>query len=83
MFTKLNQALAERKRRHALKSIRRELEKYGYPLDRISDAQVEAALTQSDLGIANIELNAKTIWLALSRLSKPTHQRPTSYKKAA
>lgn len=83
MLANLYRRLVVRKRRRALSNIRREFKKCGYPLDRMGDAQVEAALTRGKSEIFNVVLNAKIMNHALRRLSKLESREPESFKKAA
>lgn len=65
------------RRRRAFAKIRREFAKVGYPLDGLSDAQVEFALTNGEGAITEVVLSAKIIHHALRRLIKRSHQRST------
>jgi hypothetical protein len=68
--------LAARRRRRALVKIRRVFASCGYPLNRRTDAEIEAALSPVMRETAPDHIGAKTISRALRRLSIGTEQRP-------
>ena len=68
MVKKFYQILKARRRQRALRSIRREFETAGYPLDQFGDSQIEAALTPWTDDIGAVTLNAKAMYRALRRL---------------
>lgn len=65
---KLCQVWAAYRRRRAFSKVRRQFAKVGYPLDDLSDSQVEVALTNGEGGITDVVLSAKIIHHALRRL---------------
>lgn len=69
MFTKFHYMLAARRRRQALVKIRQEFARCGYPLDGLTDADVEASLPPGMCETPPDYLGAKTISRALRRLS--------------
>jgi hypothetical protein len=71
---KLCHVWAAYRRRRAFAKVRREFAKVGYPLDGLSDSQVEAALTNGEGGITDVVLSAKIIHHALRRLLNLRHQ---------
>jgi hypothetical protein len=66
--------MAARRRRRALLTIRREFAKYGYPLDRLDDAEIEASLPPETIDDPASRLGAKAISRALLRM--PSGVRP-------
>lgn len=74
VVNKLYQAWAAYRRRRAFSNVRREFAKVGYPLDGLSDSQVEAALTNGEGGITDVVLSAKIIHHALRRLIVMRHR---------
>ena len=60
--------LAARRRRRALRMIRREFAKSGYPLDRLDDAEIEASLPPETFDDPASRLGAKAISRALLRM---------------
>lgn len=68
MLYKIREKFFRRKRRRRLRHFRRESAGCGYPLDEIKDEKLEAALTRGGQS-ENLPLSAKTIYLALRRLS--------------
>lgn len=71
---KLCRSWAAYRRRRAFAKVRREFAKAGHPLDGLSDSQVEAALTNGQGVITDVELSAKIIHHALRRLINLRHQ---------
>jgi hypothetical protein len=71
---KLCRSWAAYRRRRAFAKVRREFAKVGYPLDGLSDSQVEAALTNGEGGITNVVLSAKIMHHAFRRLINLRHQ---------
>ncbi len=74
MVEKLYRSLAAYKRRRAFAKVRREFARVGYPLDGLSDSQVEAVLTNGEGVITDVVLSAKIIHHALRRLIKLRYQ---------
>jgi hypothetical protein len=74
MVKKLCQVWAAYRRRRAFTRVRREFAKVGYPLNGLSDSQVEAALTNGEGGITDVVLSAKVIHHTLRRLINLRHQ---------
>lgn len=60
--------------------MRHEFANVGYPLDGLSDSQVEAVLTNGEGGITDVVLNAKIIHHALRRLISMRH-RPAAHRR--
>ena len=69
MIERIYRIGAAQKKRRILRKIRREFERSGYPLDGVPDSQIKAALTRGGFELNEISLSAKTIYLALRRLS--------------
>ena len=68
LLKKLYQILASRRRRRALRKIRRGFARAGYPLDKFRDSQIEAALRHWNNDVSQVTVNAKTIYRTLKRL---------------
>ena len=68
MFRRLRRAIAARRRRRALLTIRREFARSGYPLDRLDDAEIEASLPPETFDDPVSRLGAKAISRALLRM---------------
>jgi hypothetical protein len=66
---KFHQMLAARRRRLALRKIRREFARCGHPLDGKTDGEIEAALPPGMCEAPPAYVCAKTISRALRRLS--------------
>ena len=64
LLKKFHQILESRRRRRAVRKIRREFAKAGYPLDQFRDSQIEAALHRN----TGFTVSAKTIYRTLKRL---------------
>lgn len=58
------------RRRRRIASIRREFARCGFPVEHVGDSAMEAALTRGERPLADVTLNAKSIYLAARRLSK-------------
>ena len=76
MFKRLRRVMASRRRRRALLTIRREFAKWGYPLDRLDDVEIEASLPPETFEDPASRLGAKTISRALLRMPAGTRRRP-------
>ena len=74
VMEKLYRSWAAYRRRRAFSKVRREFAKVSYPLDGLSDSQVEAALTNGEGGITDVVLSAKIIHHALRRLISMRHR---------
>ena len=70
MVERLAQFVKTRRRRRALRNIRREFAKAGYALDQFGDSQIEVALTRWNDDIAAFTVSAKTIYRTLKRLPR-------------
>lgn len=68
MLEQIRQSFREYRRRRAIAGARRQFAKVGYPLNALSDSQVEAALTNGEGEITDVVLSAKIIHHALRRL---------------
>lgn len=75
VMEKLYRSWAAYRRRRAFSKVRREFAKVGYPLDGLSDSQVEAALTNGKGRITDVVLSAKIIHHALRRLISMRNRR--------
>lgn len=58
------------RRRRRIASIRREFARCGFPVEHVGDSAMEAALTRGERPLADVTLNAKSIYLAARRLSR-------------
>jgi hypothetical protein len=68
VFTKFRRMMTARRRRRALETIRREFARCGYPLDGLTDGEIEAALPPGTVDDPACYLGAKTISRAVRRL---------------
>ena len=69
MIERIRRIGEARRRRKTLNKIRRKFEKHGHRLDGVSDFDIEVALTRGGSILNATSLSAKTISLALRRLS--------------
>jgi hypothetical protein len=69
MIKRFRQIGAAQRKRRTLDKVRREFESCGYRLDGVPDSQIEAALMLGESELNAASLSAKTIYLALRRLS--------------
>lgn len=68
MFEGIKRKIAERRGRQRITHMRRMFAECGYPLDKLDDSGVVAALTGGVSRIEDVPLTAKTIYFALRRL---------------
>ncbi len=76
MYRRLCQMLAARRRRRALVKIRGEFARCGYPLQGVSDAEIEAALPAGTCDAPPDYLGAKMVSRAVRRLRASGGPRP-------
>jgi hypothetical protein len=70
LLRKLYQSLQNWRRRRALRNIRQEFAKAGYPLDRFRDSEIEGAITHWNGDITAFTLSAKIIHRTLNRMRR-------------
>jgi len=83
LLKRLYRILASRRRRRAVRKIRRGFARAGYPLDKFRDSQIEAVLPHWVNDMSQVTVNAKTIYLTLKRLKVKVRFDRTSYDIAA
>jgi hypothetical protein len=74
MIERIRRMGVARRRRRTLNKIRREFENHGHRLDGVSDFEIEVVLTRGGREVNATSLSAKTIFLALRRLSAGDRQ---------
>lgn len=74
LLKKFFKFLESRRRRRAVRKIRREFASAGYPLDQFRDSQIEAALPWH----TGVTVSAKTIYRTLKRLRQTRLRKNTA-----